>query len=133
MLNKVSLIGHVGKAPENRFTGGGVAVSNFSLATTRRWKDKSGEQKELTTWWRIVAWDKLAEICGKHLHKGSKVYVEGEGEERKWKDREGQERTSFEVRAHVVTFLDPKPDGGSGKPRDSQDQRPEISDEDIPF
>lgn len=126
------MIGHVGKDPEVRSTSGGTAVCNFSVATTRKWKDKGGNAKEQTTWWRIVAWDKLAEICGKYVHKGSKVYVEGEGEEREWQDREGQKRTSFEVRAHVVTFLDPKDES---RKRDSQDQRPaaEVSDEDIPF
>ena len=110
MLNKVMLIGNLGKDPEIRYTSGGDAVATLSLATTERWKDKSGEQKEQTEWHRVTAWGSLAEIMGKYLHKGSKVYIEGKLQTRKWQDKEGNDRYTTEIRADQLKMLDGKED-----------------------
>ena len=88
-MNKVILIGNLGKDPEIRYTPSGTAVANFSIATSESWTDKeSGEKRERTEWHRIVAWGKLAEICGEYLHKGKQVYVEGRIQTRDWEDNE---------------------------------------------
>jgi len=110
MLNKVLLIGRLGKDPETRYTSEGSAVCNFSVATSESWKDKnSGEKKEATEWHRISAFGKLAEICGQYLKSGSLVYVEGKITTRKWKDKEGNDRYSTEIRADQMKML-----GGKG-------------------
>ncbi len=97
-VNKVILIGNLGKDPEVRYTPGGDAVANITLATSESWKDKNtGEQKEKTEWHRVVFFGKLAEIVGQYLKKGSKIYVEGKLQTRKWQDKNGQDRYTTEV------------------------------------
>ena len=84
MINKAIIIGNLGADPEIRYTQSGSQVATFNVATTERWKDQSGQQQESTEWHRIVAWQRLAEICGEYLHKGSRVYIEGRIQTRKW-------------------------------------------------
>ena len=145
-LNKVLIIGNLGNDPETRFTPGGDAVANFSVATTESWKDKSsGEKKELTEWHRCSVFGKLAEICGQYLKKGSQVYIEGKLQTRKWTDKEGVERYTTEVKVSEMRMLGSKPEGSSSAPR-SEPSRPaqgsapsgkkpsfEDMDDDIPF
>jgi single-strand DNA-binding protein len=110
-LNKAILIGHLGKDPETRYMTDGAAVTNFSIATSESWKDKnSGEKKEATEWHRISVFGKLAEICGKYLKQGSLVYLEGKITTRKWKDKEGNDRYTTEIRADQMKMLGGKPD-----------------------
>jgi single-strand DNA-binding protein len=105
-VNKVILIGNLGKDPEVRYTASGEAMCNFSLATTESWKDKAtGEKREQTEWHRISFFGKLAEISGQYLKKGSQVYVEGSLRTRKWTDKEGQERYTTEIRGDQMTML----------------------------
>lgn len=106
MLNKVILIGNIGAEPELRYTNGGTAVATFSLATSERWKDAAGKTQESTEWHRIVAWGKLAEICGQYLRKGSRIYIEGKLQTRKWRDQNGVERFITEVIARDMKMLD---------------------------
>src|SRR5262245_22412232 len=104
-LNKVLLIGHLGRDPELRYTPGGAAVANFSLATNDVWMDKAGEKQERTEWHRIVVFGKQAEIAGQYLQKGKQVFVEGSLSTREWNDREGNKRQTTEVRALRVVML----------------------------
>ncbi|MCI5124345.1 MAG: single-stranded DNA-binding protein [Candidatus Electrothrix sp. AR5] len=115
MLNKAMLIGNLGADPELRYTQSGVAVASFNVATSRRWKDKEGQQQEETEWHRIVAWQRLGEICNEYLHKGSKVYVEGRLQTRKWQDQSGNDRYTTEIIASDVQFLTPRGEGGGGQ------------------
>lgn len=136
MLNKATIIGHLGRDPELRHTGGGNAVANFSIATTERWKDRNGEKQEKTEWHNVVAWGVLGENCDKYLHKGSKAYVEGRLQTREWEDREGQKRRTTEIVAMNVVFLDPKGSsdrGGGGGGGRSNYQPPPPDDDDVPF
>jgi single-strand DNA-binding protein len=110
-VNKVILIGNLGKDPEVRYTPSGQAVANFTLATSKTWNDKQGQRQEKTEWHRIVAWGKTAELCGEYLAKGRQVYIEGELETRQWDDRDGNKRYTTEVKAQQVTFLG----GGRGE------------------
>lgn len=106
MLNKVMLIGNLGADPEVRYMPSGGAVTNISLATTRRWKDRqSGERREQTEWHRVVFFNRLAEIAGEYLRKGSQVYVEGRLQTRKWQDQSGQDRYSTEIVADDLQML----------------------------
>ncbi|MCI5166884.1 MAG: single-stranded DNA-binding protein [Candidatus Electrothrix sp. GM3_4] len=114
MLNKAMLIGNLGADPELRYTQSGAAVASFNVATTRRWKDKEGQQQEETEWHKIVAWQRLGEICNEYLHKGSKVYVEGRPQTRKWQDQSGNDRYTTEIIASDVQFLTPRGEGGGG-------------------
>ncbi|MCI5113460.1 MAG: single-stranded DNA-binding protein [Candidatus Electrothrix sp. AU1_5] len=126
MLNKVMLIGHLGGDPELRYTQSGVAVASFSVATNERWKDKDGQQQEQTEWHRIVAWRHRAEFCNTYLHKGSKIYLEGKLQTRKWQDQNGNDRYTTEIVAFDVQFLTPKGEsGGSGGPSGNYDPGPE--------
>ena len=111
-VNKVILVGNLGRDPEVRYTPGGSAVANFTLATTDRWNDPSGEKKERTEWHRIVVWGKQAEIAGEYLRKGRQVYVEGSLQTREWTDRDGNKRYTTEVRAQRFQML--------GRPDDRQ-------------
>jgi single-strand DNA-binding protein len=112
-VNKVILIGNLGKDPETRYLPSGEAVTSFSIATSETWKDKtSGEKKEATEWHRISAFGKLAEICGEYLRKGSQVYIEGALRTRKWQDKEGQDRYTTEIRADQMRMLGSR--GGEG-------------------
>ena len=116
MKNLVILIGNLGQNPDIRYTQNGTAVATFSLATSERWKDKSGEQQEQTEWHRIVAWKKLAEICGEYLHQGSKVYIEGKLQTRKWQDKDGNDRYTTEIIVRELKMLDPKTSGSNSEP-----------------
>jgi single-strand DNA-binding protein len=118
MINKVILVGNLGAAPELRATQSGTQVATFSVATTERWKDKNGQQQENTEWHRIVAWAKLAEICGDYLDKGSKVYVEGKLQTRKWQDQNGNDRYTTEIIARDMKMLDGKGGGSNGEHQD---------------
>lgn len=112
-VNKVILIGNLGKDPEIRYTPSGDAIANLTIATSESWKDKqSGEQKEITEWHRVVAYGRLAQIMGEYLKKGSKVYVEGSLRTRKWQDKDGQDRYTTEVRCNEMQMLDGRSEGG---------------------
>jgi single-strand DNA-binding protein len=104
-VNKVILVGHLGANPEVRYTAGGQPVANLRLATTERWVNKSGEKTEQTEWHRVVAWGKLAEICGQYLQKGKQVYIEGKIRTRQWQDQQGQKRYSTEIVAQNMVML----------------------------
>jgi single-strand DNA-binding protein len=107
-MNKIMLIGNLGKDPDMKYTDNGVAVTRFSLAVNRVTKSQSGERQEETEWFNIVAWRQLAELCNNYLHKGTKVYIEGRLTQRKYQDREGVQRTSIEVIANDMEILTPK-------------------------
>ncbi len=136
-LNKATIIGHLGRDPETRYLPSGEAVTNFSVATSKSWKDKqTGERREATEWHRISTFGKLAEIAGQYLLKGSLVYVEGEINTRKYTDSSGAEKYATEIRADTMKMLGPKPQ------QDSQSERPapatssggfDDMDDDIPF
>lgn len=111
MLNKVTLIGHLGQDPDLKYGQSGNPVCNLSLATDEGYTDKDGNKVDRTEWHRIVAYQRLAETCGQYLHKGSLVYVEGKLQTRKWQDQNGQDRYTTEVVAQRVQFLDRKSDG----------------------
>ena len=114
-INKVILIGNLGKDPEVRFTPGGQAVANFNIATSESWTDKnSGQKQERTEWHRIVVWGKLAELCGEYLKKGRQCYVEGRLQTREWTDKEGQKKYTTEIVANTVQFLGGGGGGGGG-------------------
>jgi single-strand DNA-binding protein len=115
-VNKVILVGNLGRDPELRYTPGGQAVANFSLATTERFSNKEGERQERTEWHRVVAWGRTGEICAQYLAKGRSVYVEGRIQTREWEDKEGQKRWSTEIVATNVQFLGGRGEGGSSTP-----------------
>ena len=104
-LNKAMIIGHLGRDPEMRHTQSGTAVANFSVATSERFTDKSGEKQERTEWHNIVAWGKLAEICERYLVKGKQVYLEGRLQTRKWEDKNGNDRYTTEIVANQMQML----------------------------
>ena len=145
-VNKVILVGNLGRDPELRYTQNGQAVANFTLATSESWTDKSGEKAERTEWHRIVTWGKLAEMCAQYLSKGRTVYIEGRLQTRDWEDRDGNKRQTTEINAGTVQFLGgPRSEGGgsrspqSGGSDGSSDGfsdsggRPPAADDDIPF
>lgn len=150
-VNKVILIGRLGKDPELKYTPGGAPVAKFSLATDESFKDRAGEQQKRTEWHTIVAWNKLAEICGEYLTKGKQVYIEGSIRSRQWEDQSGNKRTSYEIVARDMRMLGSKADSeraagaaaAEGRapaerpappdaPPDAPPE-PQITDEDIPF
>lgn len=104
-LNKAMIIGNLGQDPELRHTGSGTAVCNMSVATNESYKDASGEYVDKTEWHRVVAWGKLAEICGEYLRKGSQVYFEGKLQTRSWEDRDGNTKYTTEINAKEMTML----------------------------
>ncbi len=117
-INKAILIGNLGRDPETRYTQGGAAVTHFSVATSDSWRDKqSGEQQERTEWHNVVCFARLAEVAGEYLRKGSKVYIEGRIQTRKWQDKEGQDRYTTEIIANDMQMLDSR---GGGEGYDSQ-------------
>ncbi len=159
-VNKAILVGRLGRDPETRYTSGGQAVANFTLATDETFKDRSGERQKRTEWHRVVLWGKLAEIAQQYLKKGQLVYIEGRIQSRQWEDkRDGQKRTTTEIVANVMRMLGSRADGAaagasagpsagggmaharsadadfdvSGPPMEDSPAGPEISDEDIPF
>jgi single-strand DNA-binding protein len=104
-LNRVMLIGRLGNNPEMRYTGGGMAVANFNVATSENWNDKNGQKQERTEWHRVVVWGKLAELCGQYLAKGRQCYLEGRLQTRQWDDKDGNKRYTTEIVAAQVQFL----------------------------
>jgi len=155
-VNRVILVGRLGRDPELKYTPGGAAVAKFSLATDESSKDRNtGETQSRTEWHNIVAWNKLAEICGEYLTKGKLVYIEGSIRSRQWQDQSGNKRTSYEIIARNMQMLGSKadsermPSGGTDRPAPERHApappipsaasepvmppEPEISDEDIPF
>lgn len=126
-VNKVIIIGNLGKDPELRYMPNGDAVANATVATTDTWKDKNGEKQEKTEWHRIVFYRKLAETVGQYLKKGMPVYVEGRLETKKWTDKSGVERYTTEIAANDMKMLGKKPDGETqdnrGKDGGSKDER----------
>lgn len=146
-VNKVILIGRLGKDPELKYTPSGTPVAKFTLATDEVFKDQTGEQQRRTEWHNIVAWKRLAEICGEYLTKGKQVYIEGSIRSRQYDDKEGNKRTVHEIVARQMTMLGSRADSErpaqerSSAPPSSQPTPPEpeglggseITDEDIPF
>lgn len=114
-INKVILIGNLGRDPELRYTQSGQAVANFSLATTERFSTRDGDKQERTEWHRIVAWGRTAELCAQYLSKGRSVYLEGRLQTNEWEDKEGQKRKTTEIVANTVQFLGGR-GGGQGGP-----------------
>src|ERR1700736_3177373 len=110
-VNKVILVGRLGRDPETRYTGGGQAVANFSIATDETYKDRNGERQKRTEWHKIVVWGKQAEIAQQYLKKGSLIFIEGRIQSREWQDKEGQKRTSFEIVATNFRMLGGRGDG----------------------
>ena len=136
-VNKVILVGNLGRDPEIRYTQQGTAVANFSLATTDRFKNRGGEMQERTEWHRIVAWDKLAEICGQYLAKGRQGCSEGRRQTREWEDRDGNKRSTTEIVAQTRQMLGRREGqgGGGGGPSSSGPSEPmgDAPDDEIPF
>lgn len=132
-INKVTLIGNLGKDPELRYTPNGTPVTNFSIATSDNWTDKtSGEKKSKTEWHRIVVWRKLAEICAEYLSKGRQVYIEGKLQTRSW-EKDGVTRYTTEIVASDVQFLGKRPDDTPTAPPADEDVPSEKEEDDIPF
>lgn len=129
-VNKVILIGRLGRDPEVKFTQSGSAVCNFSMATDESWKDKSGEKQSKTEWHNIVVWGKLAEICGQYLTKGKQVYVSGRIQTREWDDKDGNKRKTTEIVASEMTMLGDKggKDSEGAAPRTSAASKPAETD-----
>ncbi len=133
-VNKVILAGHLGKDPEVKYTASGAAVCRFSLATNETFKNKAGEVQKRTEWHSIVAWGKLAEICGEYLTKSKQVYIEGSIRTGTWNDRDGNERKSFDIVARYMQMLSPSANGNGAKPKETNpSQAPKPSEEDNPF
>lgn len=143
-INKVILIGNLGQDPETKSLPSGSAVTNIRVATTEGWKDKqTGEKKEATEWHSVVFFDRMAEIAGQYLKKGSKVYIEGSLRTRKWQDKNGNDRYTTEVRATDMQMLDSKGGGGGGgsyeRPAKAENAsaspvaEKSLEDDDIPF
>ncbi|WP_163336661.1 single-stranded DNA-binding protein [Desulfopila sp. IMCC35008] len=148
MINKAILIGNLGADPEMRYTQSGTQVATFNIATTERWKGQDGQMQENTEWHRIVAWAKLADICGQYLQKGSRVYIEGRIQTRKWTDQNGVDRYTTEIIAKEMKMLSSRGEGGGGgqgghgggggyQDNSFPDSSPGFSDpgtgEDVPF
>ena len=131
MLNKVILIGRLGREPELRYMANGAAVCNFSVATSESWKDKNGQRQESTEWHNVTMYRKLAEIAGQYLTKGSQVYLEGKIQSRKYTDKNGVERTAYEIIANEMKMLGGNAQTPAQKPQQAQAQE-DIS-EDVPF
>ena len=125
-VNKVILIGRLGKDPETRYMTNGEAVTNATLATSENWKDKSGEKQEKTEWHNLVFYRRLAEIAGEYLKKGAQIYVEGKIQTRKWQDKEGKDRYTTEIVVNEMTMLGGKP-SGAGSFEVVENERSEVS------
>ena len=127
-VNKVIIVGNLGKDPETRYAPSGDAVTNIVVATTETWKDKaSGEKREATEWHRVVFFGKLAEIAGQYLKKGSQVYLEGKLKTRKWQDKDGQDRFTTEINADEMKMLGSKGDGQQQEGQRPQQDNPRDS------
>ena len=137
-LNKVMLIGNLGKDPELSYTASGVAVAKFSIATNERWKDQEGNVQERTEWHNVVVWRKLAEICGQYLKKGGKVYLEGRLQTRSWDDKNtGAKRYITEIVGDDMVMLDSRGGSGAtggGEPSNHGEEQPAVAEkDDLPF
>lgn len=140
-MNRVTIIGRLGKDPEVRFTQDKKAVGNFTVATSEKWTDKAGVKKEKTEWHRIVVWDKQAELCAEYLSKGRRVAIEGKLQTREWTNKEGVKQYTTEIVASHVEFLGSKEDGGGSRSKSAEASREEDDsgaanppdDELIPF
>ena len=132
MVNKVIIVGYLGRNPETTSTTSGAQCCKFSVATSERWKDQGGKMQEQTEWHLVVAWNRLAEICGEYLHKGSLVYVEGKLTTRKWQDQNGNDRYTTEIVAREMKML-----GGKNEQHSDDGNRPSSgstnSYNDVPF
>jgi single-strand DNA-binding protein len=128
-LNKVILIGNLGGEVELRYTSSGIAVANFSIATTDSWKDADGNKQEKTEWHNITAWKKLAEICGQYLHKGSRVYVEGSIGQQTW-DKDGVKQYKTIITIQSMLMLDTKKEGA---PVQEEPSTPIVDNSGLPF
>ena len=137
MVNKVILIGRLGRDPEMRYTTGGTPVCNFTIATDEVFRDKGGEMQKRTEWHRIVAWAKLAEQCSQLLSKGKLAYVEGRLQTREWDDRDGNKRRTTEIVIQRMRILTPKGEPALGMesegPEPPEATAPDITDDDVPF
>ena len=135
-VNKVILVGNLGRDAELRFTPGGQPVATITMATTETWNDKQGNRQEQTEWHRVILWGKAAEALQQYLVKGKQIYVEGKLQTRQWEDKDGNKRYTTEIRADRITLL-----GGGGGGRRQDDEEPvratepqqQIDDDDIPF
>lgn len=136
-VNKVILVGNLGKDPELRYTASGTAVANFSLATTERYKDRDGQTQEKTEWHNIVVWRQLAEICGKYLQKGKQVYIEGRIQTRAYDDKDGNKRYITEIVADQMRMLgragDENSGGGTPRREPQQERQQQSQYEEPPF
>lgn len=126
-VNKAILVGNLGQDPELRYTGSGTAVCNMRLATNESYKDSDGQIVEKTEWHNVVAWGRLAEICGEYLRKGSQVYFEGSLQTRSWEDRDGNTRYTTEIKAREMMMLSDRGSSGGGQDNYDYDQRSQQS------
>jgi single-strand DNA-binding protein len=139
-VNKVILVGNLGRDAEVRFTPGGQAVATLNLATTEQWNDREGQRQEKTEWHRVVLWGKQAETLNQYLQKGKQIYIEGRLQTRQWDDKDGNKRYTTEIRGDRVVLLSGGGGGGQRFQRESgpaqpepMDVGPELSEDDIPF
>lgn len=139
--SKTIIVGHLGRAPETRYTPGGKNVTDFSVAVSKAWTDANGDKQEKTDWYKVTTWGKLAEICQQYLDKGRQVLVEGEVSASAWTDKEGNPRATLELNAREVRFLGGAPSNGdekpaakpAAKPQTKAAPAPDYDEEDIPF
>ncbi len=132
-LNKVFLIGRLGKDPEMKTTPSGKSVLNITLASSEFYKDKAGNKQERTEWHRVVLWDRLAEIVESYCQKGSQIFVEGSLQTREWEDKEGNKRYTTEIVGRNIQLLDPKKEGRSSQPTKQSNYPPYGGEDDAPF
>ena len=132
MINKAIIVGNLGADVELRYTQSGTPVASFRVATTERWKGQDGQMQEQTEWHSCNAWGKLAEICGKYLQKGSKVYVEGSINTRKWQDKTGSDRYSTEIKVREMKMLDSRGGGDRSGSAGADGSAPPMGDA-VPF
>lgn len=140
MYQKLVIVGNLGGDPEMRYTPSGQAVTNFSVATNRRWSDNSGNQQEETVWFRVSVWGRMAEVCNQYLSKGRQVMVEGRlrpdpetGNPRIWTDQNGQPKASYEMVGLEVKFLGGRGEGGYSDANGGAQEAPGIAEDEIPF
>ena len=135
-VNSVTLLGNLGKEPELKYTPAGNAVCNFSVATSEKWQDKSGQKQEKTEWHNVVVWGKLAETCNQYLNKGRQVYLEGKLQTRSWDDKEGNKKYMTEVNATKIDFIGERTENQGAAPVKKEyqvDANPAFTTDDIPF
>ncbi len=139
-VNKAIILGNLGRDPEVRYTPDGKAVTSFSVATTEKWRDRDGNSQERTEWHRVVVFDRLGEVCGEYLSKGSSVYVEGYLRTRSWEDREGNKRYTTEIVGRTVQFLSARGESGrqaaAASPAEGDfayEEAGGLTNDDVPF